>query len=214
MKHRDAEEPMEDSIDEALARIARKLDAVRAADPGCVIYGASQHRYRLNPCLHEASIAAFEERVGVKLPPEYRAFVQRLGNGGAGPDNGLHPLKIAQPEDYAALNRPFPVPDELAREAIARPEEERFLEGFEDVELSGCLETTDSGCGTFSFLIFTGGQRGTIWGSGGMCELIPVVGSEGEPMNFLAWYEDWCDYCLRPEVVSYWAGLANGREQA
>jgi hypothetical protein len=97
-----------DPIEDALARIARKLAAVRAADPGCVVYGASQHRYQLNPCLSEPDIAAFEARVGVALPPEYRAFVCRLGNGGAGPDNGLHPLRIDRPDDYATLNRPFP----------------------------------------------------------------------------------------------------------
>jgi hypothetical protein len=51
-----------------------------------------------------------------------------------------------------------------------------------------------------------------MWGSGGMCELIPVVGSDGIPLSFLAWYEDWFDYCLRPDVIAYWAGLSRNHD--
>ncbi len=198
-------------FDDTLARIERKLAAVREADPDLVIYGASRHRYRLNPCLNEDELTAFESHLGITLPPEYRAFLQRLGNGGAGPDNGLHPLNVRQPEDYTYLSEPFPVSAELAREVVSRPQDERYLEGFEDVEFGGYLETTDSGCGTFSFLVVTGDQRGLMWGSGGGCELIPCVDKQGAPMGFLAWYEDWFDYCLRPGIIEYWAGLAKSQ---
>jgi hypothetical protein len=198
-------------IDDALTRIARKLAAVREADRGLVAYGAPRHRYQLRPCLTDPALSAFEDRIGVTLPPECRAFLLRMGNGGAGPDNGLHPLEIDRPEKYATLCGPFPVPPELALEVVARPERDRYLEGFEDAELTGCLETTDSGCGTFSFLVVTGEQRGTMWGSGGMCELIPVVTETGGQMGFLAWYEHWLDHWLRPGMIDYWSRQAEKR---
>jgi len=71
----------------------------------------------LNPPLPVEEVDAFEQRNGIRLPEDYRAFITMLGNGGPGPYKGLEPLdprltshKLAAdfpcgPEDLAVLYR-------------------------------------------------------------------------------------------------------------
>jgi hypothetical protein len=53
---------------------------------------AQQHRYLLNPPLSEEEVARFEDEHRIALPSDFRAFVTRLGNGGAGPGYGVFKL--------------------------------------------------------------------------------------------------------------------------
>src|SRR5262249_21660661 len=142
--------------------IADKLAALRHADPGLEVYGASSHRYRLNPPLSEREVRAFEERARISIPEEYRAYLLELANGGAGPDNGVLPLDLNVDVAAWQLDVPFPFSTELAREVISRPKGQRFLEGFAD-ELPGYMDLSDGGCGIGAFLVFAGEQRGIVW---------------------------------------------------
>lgn len=45
--------------------------------------------YHLNPPLTPSELKTFEARIGLRLPEDIRLFVTELGNGGAGPFNGL-----------------------------------------------------------------------------------------------------------------------------
>lgn len=74
-------------------QLANKLSLLRLRDPGLRLFGAATHRYRLNACLSREELQNFEASVGVTLPEEYRDFLLRFGNGGAGPGYGLLPLK-------------------------------------------------------------------------------------------------------------------------
>jgi hypothetical protein len=65
-----------------LARVAAKLAAARADGPRT--NAEQKHRFSLLPPLGEQEVAAYEERNGVRLPEDYRLFITRLGNGGAG----------------------------------------------------------------------------------------------------------------------------------
>jgi hypothetical protein len=85
-----------------LARVAAKLAEARA--DGARTHGEREHRFRLLPPLTEPEVWAYEERNGIRLPEDYRLFITRLGNGGAGPYYGVQPLdpavrdpQIAQP---------------------------------------------------------------------------------------------------------------------
>jgi hypothetical protein len=69
-----------------LARVAAKLAAARADGPRT--NAEQKHRFSLLPPLGEQEVAAYEERNGVRLPEDYRLFITRLGNGGAGPYHG------------------------------------------------------------------------------------------------------------------------------
>lgn len=64
--------------------VQQVLTRLRAADPALKRFGAEGHGYRLNSPLVEAEAVAVEQRLGVALPAEYRAFVTRVGDGGAG----------------------------------------------------------------------------------------------------------------------------------
>ena len=82
---------------EQLQRIQRKLSQAKAADKDLEVFGASSHKYHLNPPVSEAEVLAFEKKYGVSLPEDYRAFVQTIGDANAqkletiaGPYYGLY----------------------------------------------------------------------------------------------------------------------------
>ena len=82
---------------EQLQRIQQKLAQAKAADKDLEVFGASSHKYHLNPPVSEAEVLAFEEKYGISLPEDYRAFVQTIGDVNAqkletmaGPYYGLY----------------------------------------------------------------------------------------------------------------------------
>ena len=82
---------------EQLHRIQQKLAQAKAADKDLEVFGASSHKYHLNPPVSEAEVLAFEEKYGISLPEDYRAFVQTIGDVNAqkletmaGPYYGLY----------------------------------------------------------------------------------------------------------------------------
>ena len=72
--------------------IKQKLEELKALDTELGIFGASSHKYDLNPVINEQEIGEFEQRFSCKLPASYKLFLTTLGNGGAGPSYGLFPL--------------------------------------------------------------------------------------------------------------------------
>jgi hypothetical protein len=78
---------MTDAIEDAIGRILAKLAAVRRG--GYASFGSEKHRFKLNPPLAEATIAAVEKQHTVQLPNDYRLFLAAAGNGGAGPYYGI-----------------------------------------------------------------------------------------------------------------------------
>src|SRR5262249_39432087 len=104
----------------ALARVRSKLEQLGRLDTGLDLFGCDQHRYRLNPCLTERELTAFEKHVGVPLPEDYRGFLRQVGNGEAGPHYGLYRLKLDWDVERWPLNQPFPISTKRARAIIAR----------------------------------------------------------------------------------------------
>ena len=68
---------------EQLQRIQQKLAQAKAADKDLEVFGAKGHKYHLNPPVSEAEVLAFEEKYGISLPEDYRAFVQTIGDANA-----------------------------------------------------------------------------------------------------------------------------------
>ena len=68
---------------EQLHRIQQKLAQAKATDKDLEVFGASSHKYHLNPPVSEAEVLAFEKKYGVFLPKDYRAFVQTIGDANA-----------------------------------------------------------------------------------------------------------------------------------
>lgn len=83
------------------------------------LFGASGHHFRLRAALSDLELAEAEAQFGVRLPKEYRDFLQQVGAGGAGPFYGIFPLARidgswrwqgdgAELTDVARLSEPFP----------------------------------------------------------------------------------------------------------
>ncbi|HEU4559460.1 MAG TPA: hypothetical protein VFS20_16495 [Longimicrobium sp.] len=204
------------STDAVLDRIAEKLR--RAREQGLQPSGFSGHGMRSEPPLAPETMAAAEAMIGVELPEEYRAFVTRLGDGGAGPGYGMFSLPVALREseidvDPGLLRAPFPHveyynpakdPEVIAfwrrMDAVGGNDEEEELHVAR--ERSGTLVLSDEGCGHLHFLVVTGPARGTMW--------IDSRGSDQGfiPLNatFLEWYERWLDDVLAGGHGTWWFG--------
>ncbi|MFJ3641913.1 SMI1/KNR4 family protein [Streptomyces sp. NPDC090108] len=187
------------------AAVRARLREMAAGDPRRERFGADTHRYELRPPLPEREIRAFEERHGIVLPAEYRAFAGEVGDGPAGPAHGLLPLTAPRPEaagDAAAdgedgedgedgwavdgeweadrlpgrLATPFP---------LTGPLPGRLGAGTGELT-PGTLTLAEYGCGTFVRLILNGPFAGEVWmldpDWGGLTPLRP---------GFRAWYDEW-----------------------
>jgi hypothetical protein len=70
---------------DGVADLGALLNRLRAADARRRVFGSEKHGYRLGPVLSEAELASFESAHSVRLPEDYRYFLAKVGNGGAGP---------------------------------------------------------------------------------------------------------------------------------
>ncbi|HEY3807451.1 MAG TPA: SMI1/KNR4 family protein [Kofleriaceae bacterium] len=75
---------------ERLATLREAIAAAAKADPALRRFGASRHRYVLEPPITDEAVLAV-------LPDDLRAFASELGGGGAGPYYGCVRLYRAQP---------------------------------------------------------------------------------------------------------------------
>ncbi|MFM9370599.1 SMI1/KNR4 family protein [Streptomyces sp. Da 82-17] len=179
--------------------VRARLRELAERDPACERFGAATHRYALSPAPAEADIGAFEARLGVQLPPEYREFVARVGDGPAGPGHGLLPLAVPRPE--ATEEDGWAVDDEWATDRLPGRAAARFpldaplpgpqpgRRGAAADELTpGTLVLADQGCGIYDRLVLTGRYAGEVWRIdtdwGGFVPL-----SSG----FREWYVEWLE---------------------
>ena len=151
---------------------------------GWPIFGANGHRFVLHPSLPEAEVAAFEQRHGITLPADYRHFITRIGNGGAGPRYGIFPLgQISSGHKFrpwqdgdglvGVLSEPFPAdwnvplpPNELKKNDPA--EYERQIKAFEQQffdssRVNGAFPICHCGCGMYVYLVVSGAEAGHLW---------------------------------------------------
>jgi hypothetical protein len=175
-----------------LERIAGKLAEARASAVVLTAFGVTHHKFELNAPAPEVTVAKFEERHEIVLPPPYRMFVTELGNGGAGPGYRMRRLvdscgagqcrrgHLAEPSPYLPGPRYF------------GDWEQRYEDppGADRNFLRGTLRIADHGCSLFTQLIVTGPARGRLFNLDGEGPVGPYV---VEDADFLAWYERWLD---------------------
>ncbi|MEV0111711.1 SMI1/KNR4 family protein [Streptomyces sp. NPDC050844] len=81
--------------------VRERVLALREAPNRRLVFGADAGRYghgfELSPVLTEEQVRAVERRLGFGFPPEYRSFLLEVGEGGAGPDYGLFPVRPMGP---------------------------------------------------------------------------------------------------------------------
>jgi hypothetical protein len=164
------------------------------------------------PPASEEVVAAFESRLGVTLPPEYRAFLREVSEGVAidgepalysmeailldlGPGRGIPFPPGRDPTE------PFPyssVEAAALRAAMAKVpsngslmEDRAFMGLQKPGSAVGSITLAGHGGNDFSVLVVTGEERGTMWRTGELDH------PEGErPLGFLAWFELWAPSAL------------------
>ena len=213
---------------EQLHRIQQKLSQAKEADKNLEVFGADAHQYHLNPPVSEAEVLAFEEKYGVSLPEDYRAFVQTIGDANAqkldtmvGPYYGLYAfgtqvddLLYKGSETY--LKAPCALSPDMTQEeweALSSPllmdeEEEEYTQQCGKV-FGGLLSLGSQGCADYHALILTGPYAGRVvnvnWDL-----LKPVFAFE---TNFLDWYERYLDEVISGQLLDdrpTWFGYHRG----
>jgi hypothetical protein len=196
---------MKNALHLQLERIQGKLTQAKTQQSTC--FGSTVHGFELAAPLAEDIIAAFEQQYRIVLPEDYRTFLLRVGQGGAGPYYGIAPLgegsdrTQAPPEhEHALLARPFPL---SYKQATASQETVRgyTYEAFQQ----GSLYLCDQGCAYCARLVVTGEARGRI--------VYLDQSNAGAPyfvkdLNFLDWYERWLDLVVGGDVP-LWFGFDN-----
>ena len=213
---------------EQLHRIQQKLSQAKEADKNLEVFGADAHQYHLNPPVSEAEVLAFEEKYGVSLPEDYRAFVQTIGDANAqkldtmvGPYYGLYAfgtqvddLLYKGSETY--LKAPCALSPDMTQEeweALSSPllmdeEEEEYTQQCGKV-FGGLLSLGSQGCAYYHALVLTGPYAGRVvnvnWDL-----LKPVFAFE---TNFLDWYERYLDEVISGQLLDdrpTWFGYHRG----
>jgi uncharacterized protein (TIGR02996 family) len=167
------------------AEIKQRLATLAELDPD------RKDGYQVNAPLAEAQIVEIEQRVGCTLPAQYRRFIAEVGDGGAGPDYGLHPIAHCKSAGLAT--------------AFRRPPSERA--NTQSIDRPGTLEVSEIGCGGFHYLVTGGPEAGSVWVVGDYgwfpelacgswkdhTRATIIATPRSEHAEFLDWYSLWLD---------------------
>jgi Leucine-rich repeat (LRR) protein len=201
-----------------LNQIHEKLLKLKEQDKEFKIFGSSAyaaidngHHYQLNPTLSEVDLSVFESTNQIELPEEYRAFLNQIANGGAGPYYGLYSLEkgIEEATDYST-DENTPIENSFAIDfPISKAETEKFMQYYNDCiaegeddsieyleipePLTGVIFLSEYGCGWSYLLVVKGEMAGSVWLHG---DYFCPVFVEDELWTFFDWYEDWLDRSL------------------
>ncbi|WP_433085746.1 SMI1/KNR4 family protein [Dactylosporangium sp. CA-052675] len=186
-----------DPIDHAVSR-------VRAALRAC-------EDLELRPPATEAAVAAFEQRIGVRLPASLRTFVLGVADGIWTDDEpwlyGLDDLALEVGNGHGDPARPFAYGDAEASAMLAAlaelPDGAGVLDDSRLAALQqhgdphGCLTIANHGGNDFSVLVVTGEQAGWVWRTGELdvpeTRELYSAARGATPLDFLSWLEVWAE---------------------
>jgi uncharacterized protein (TIGR02996 family) len=199
-----------------LTRIRTKIDELTALDTHRQVFGArwpdAGHEYVSNPPIPEPQLLDFELRHGVTLPPEYRAFLLRVGNGRVGPSYGI--LTLDPTAEFPRLRTDFAITPAEADSIAAAVRFALETKNWGPVPRfhpawaqRGYLRLASTGCGNHTVIVVNGPMRGQLWSEGYW--FVPHR-HDGCSEGFLAWYESWLNRWLARGYIDRW-GRAVGR---
>ena len=209
-----------------IERIKEKLSQLKKNDPALTIFGATNHRYRLNSPLDLENVRRFEIENQIRLPSEYVQFISTIANGGAGPYYGLEPLQDSlyqdldykRPNELLSPSKPFihsstwnkkfaPTVDEKNDEVEYQRQYEEFHDEYFDPRyINGVIAICNFGCAVTILLVVNGSEYGYIWTDDRASDYGIHPSHElgnSEKLTFLNWYERWLDNSLRELNVSF-----------
>jgi hypothetical protein len=195
------------------------LKRLRANGSSFGVFGEDAHGYELHVPLLEDEVSMFESEHGIRLPDDYRLFLIRVGNGGAGPyydlfrfgerDDGfgyapwkdfVGRLSSLFPHNYAWNDLTGKPEDDAARDS---EEYENLMEAFEQRyydsrQVDGAIPICHLGCARRQWLVISGPEAGNMWcddraDCGG---LYPLQTPGRVRTSFFQWYRDWLDEVL------------------
>lgn len=206
------------SLQQRLTKIIERLEVLER-----------EFGFEIGNVLSEEQVVEIEEARGIRLPPQYRAFIQTVGNGGAGPAFGLERFALVtrdrvvpdarsdgDPLDYAYYGQAVVAAAcEFDGEARAFPGIEVLLDndgaqlakGVDD----GTLRLADYGCGMSALLVLNGPHADEVWtDEPNVNAFAPFTKVPGEPRagftpagaSFLDWYEHWLDRAEAGEALA------------
>jgi len=212
--------------------LIQNLERVRANGSTFGIFGEDSHRYELHAPLLEEDVSAFENEHAIRLPDDYRQFLTRVGNGGAGPYYGLFRLgEIDHGFDYGPwggfvgrLSSPFPhthawndltgKPDDQAAmdsdeyDALVTTFDQKY---YDSRQVDGAIPICHLGCALRQCLVISGAEAGNVW-----CDdradykgLHPLQPQGRVRTSFFEWYRDWLDEVL--SKVQLWEERSSAR---
>jgi len=193
---------------------------MEALDVPAVLEAIARLQVRLNDPMSEPQVANFEQRHGISLPPDYREFITRVGNGGDGPFYGVFPLgfmddnfDMRQWDEndgfVGTLSKPFSFRDEW-NDVSGMPEDDlldrdedaynKQIEAFNSTYWSsdlihGAIPICHEGCALRIWLVINGEQAGKLWEDrrSEYKGLRPVRLTDGSRATFSGWYKEWLD---------------------
>lgn len=202
--------------------VRNAIEALMQSDSTFELFGASSHRYQLNPRLSGVEVTEFENRHSIRLPETYRDFVLNVGDGGAGPYYGV--FRLGKMDDgygesewkegdfvgvlrdcwphHRAWNLPeeaLTIPDGLSGEAADMAMDEIDKRYWDGSLVAGALPICHHGCALRDWLVITGPEAGQVWHDARVDHggLRPYESADGKRLTFAEWYLDWLDAALR-----------------
>ena len=218
---------------EQLERIQQKLAQAKVADKDLQVFGASSHKYHLNPPVTEAEVLAFEEKYGVQLPECYRAFMLTVGDAKAkksdfiaGPYYGLYafgtsldsllyekietylkaPCNLSPDmtqEEWETLSDPL-----LPSEEEEEEDDDKYFAERAKV-FGGLLPLGSQGCTYEHALVLNGKYAGRVVN----VDLDLAQPKFAFETNFLDWYERYLDEVISGQLMDdspTWFGYHRG----
>lgn len=207
------------AVDATFDAIRDGLKRLRAAKCQTKVFGATLHKFKLNPPLSEPAVKTFEATHRIRLPEDYREFLIKVGNGGAGPFYGLY--KLGEMDDsvdfckweesdgfIGVLSKPFPhtapwndltgEPEDIENQADYQKAYEAFNEIYWNSDnVNGAIPLCHEGCALRDWLIVTGPEAGHMWHDARteQAGLSPISLGKAR-VTFLEWYVHWLDGAL------------------
>jgi hypothetical protein len=191
--------------------LKQKMEFIKKHDPACNFFGAQTHRYVFNKCLSEDGIKRIESENNIQLPPDYRAFIATIGDGGPGPGYGLLSLQEAMKDfklisnPYICLKQPFKYTQPWNASWIYDVDwdEERpdatLNEPYMDVShIHGTLQLSHTGYNCSNLLVVNGKETGNVWfdGRADYSGIFPETIGYKQRVTFSEWYMQWVDKVL------------------
>lgn len=187
-------------IDERIKGIMKKMEELSASkNPK---YSCGEFPPKWDKPFTEERVAKFEEKNGIKLPPDYRRFITTVASAGTQPFYGLYSL-FDKGIERPAFDKPFiaTVRKPILYEELEQLDDDEVDEIYDNLHC-GFVPLCTEGCGMDSILVVNSEDKetyGTAWyfDFANDAGTLPLINPKnGKPMDFLDWLEYYVDRTL------------------